>query len=145
MLMALLILKLMIKMSEFFFHSMSEAHLQTLDVNVDSVICYIDVELDDKEVKTEIVENGFSAELDQDMCDTKMPQESHFRSGGESCPVGLQKAALLYPLCGEGKPEHCMCHGCLCLGLPKGTSSVIAESLSSHKSSSYSVEKLFKI
>ncbi|NXP33592.1 NOL11 protein, partial [Leiothrix lutea] len=77
------------------FLSMSEAHLQTLDVNVDSVICYIDVELDDKEVKTEIVENGFSADMDQDMCDTKMPQESHFRSGGESCPVGLQKAALL--------------------------------------------------
>ncbi|NWZ37001.1 NOL11 protein, partial [Brachypodius atriceps] len=77
------------------FLSMSEAHLQTLDVNVDSVICYIDVELDDKEVKTEIVENGFSAEMDQDMCDTKLPKESHFRSDGESCPVGLQKAALL--------------------------------------------------
>ncbi|NXM63910.1 NOL11 protein, partial [Illadopsis cleaveri] len=77
------------------FLSMSEAHLQTLDVNVDSVICYIDVELDDKEVKTEIVENGFSAEMDQDMCDTKLPEESHFRSHGASCPVGLQKAALL--------------------------------------------------
>ncbi|RMB95305.1 hypothetical protein DUI87_28292 [Hirundo rustica rustica] len=78
------------------FLSMSEAHLQTIDVNVDSVICYIDVELDDKEVKSEIVENGFSAEMDQDMCDTKIPRESHFRSDGESCPVGLQKAALLY-------------------------------------------------
>ncbi|NWU43468.1 NOL11 protein, partial [Hylia prasina] len=77
------------------FLSMSDAHLQTIDVNVDSVICYIDVELDDKEVKTEIVENGFSAEMDQDMCDTKIPKESHFRSDGESCPVGLQKAALL--------------------------------------------------
>ncbi|XP_039937328.1 nucleolar protein 11 [Hirundo rustica] len=77
------------------FLSMSEAHLQTIDVNVDSVICYIDVELDDKEVKSEIVENGFSAEMDQDMCDTKIPRESHFRSDGESCPVGLQKAALL--------------------------------------------------
>ncbi|NXR70224.1 NOL11 protein, partial [Rhadina sibilatrix] len=77
------------------FLSMSEAYLQTIDVNVDSVICYIDVELDDKEVKTEIVENGFSAEMDQDMCDTKSPKESHFWSDGESCPVGLQKAALL--------------------------------------------------
>ncbi|NWH94155.1 NOL11 protein, partial [Aegithalos caudatus] len=77
------------------FLSMSEAHLQTIDVNVDSVICYIDVELDDKEVKTEIVENGFSAEMGQDMCDTKMPKQSHFRNNGESCPVGLQKAALL--------------------------------------------------
>ncbi|NXO37858.1 NOL11 protein, partial [Locustella ochotensis] len=77
------------------FLSVSEAHLQSVDVNVDSVICYIDVELDDKEVKTEIVENGFGAEMDQDMCDTKFPKESHFGSHGESCPVGLQKAALL--------------------------------------------------
>ncbi|NXR52765.1 NOL11 protein, partial [Hippolais icterina] len=77
------------------FLSLSEAHLQSIDVDVDSVICYIDVEMDDKEVKTEIVENGFSEEMDQDMCDTKFPKESHFRSEGESCPVGLQKAALL--------------------------------------------------
>lgn len=115
-------------MSEIFFHSISEAHLQNIDVNLDSVICYIDVEFDDKEVKTEIVENGFSAEMDQDMCDTKIPKEAQSRSDGESCPVGLQKAALLYPLHGEGKPEHCMCRGCLYLLLPKDTSSVIAES-----------------
>ncbi|XP_015500920.1 nucleolar protein 11 [Parus major] len=77
------------------FLSMSEAHLQKIDVNLDSVICYIDVELDNKEFKTEIVENGFSAEMDQDMCDTKIPEENQSRSDGESCPVGLQKAALL--------------------------------------------------
>ncbi|NXQ56642.1 NOL11 protein, partial [Anthoscopus minutus] len=77
------------------FLSISEAHLQTMDVDLDSAICYIDVELDDKEVKTEIVENGFSAEMDQDMCDTKIPNESQSRSSAESCPVGLQKAALL--------------------------------------------------
>ncbi|XP_005526726.1 PREDICTED: nucleolar protein 11 [Pseudopodoces humilis] len=77
------------------FLSMSEAHLQKIDVNLDSVICYIDVELDNKEFKTEIVENGFSAEMDQDMRDTKIPKENQSRSDGESCPVGLQKAALL--------------------------------------------------
>ncbi|NWX36758.1 NOL11 protein, partial [Notiomystis cincta] len=77
------------------FLSISEAHLQSIDVNLDSVICYIDVEFNDKEVKTEIVENGFSAEMDQDMCDTKMPKESQSRSDAESCPVGPQKAALL--------------------------------------------------
>ncbi|NXD55358.1 NOL11 protein, partial [Corvus moneduloides] len=77
------------------FLSISEAHLQNIDVNLDSVICYIDVESDDKEVKTEIVENGFSAEMDQDMYDTKIPKEAQSRSDGESCPVGLQKAALL--------------------------------------------------
>ncbi|NWW17866.1 NOL11 protein, partial [Falcunculus frontatus] len=77
------------------FLSISEAHLQNIDVNLDSVICYIDVEFDNKEVKTEIVENGFSAKMDQDMCDTKIPKETQSWSDGESCPVGLQKAALL--------------------------------------------------
>ncbi|NXC58730.1 NOL11 protein, partial [Aleadryas rufinucha] len=77
------------------FLSISEAHLQNIDVDLDSVICYIDVEFDNKEVKTEIVENGFSAEMDQDMCDTKIPKETQSWSNGESCPVGLQKAALL--------------------------------------------------
>ncbi|NXA85080.1 NOL11 protein, partial [Melanocharis versteri] len=77
------------------FLSISEDHLQKIDVNLDSAICYIDVEFNDKEVKTEIVENGFSAEMDQDMCHTKIPKESQSWSDGESCPVGLQKAALL--------------------------------------------------
>ncbi|NXA78529.1 NOL11 protein, partial [Thryothorus ludovicianus] len=77
------------------FLSISEAHLQSIDVNLDSVVCYIDVECNNGEVKTEIVENGFSAEMDQDMCDTKMPEESQSRRDGESCPVGPQKAALL--------------------------------------------------
>ncbi|KAL9833623.1 nucleolar protein 11 [Geothlypis trichas] len=75
------------------FLSTSEDHLKGMDVNLDSAICYVDVECNDMEVKTEIVENGFSEEMDQDMCDTKIPKES--QSDGESCPVGLQKAALL--------------------------------------------------
>nr|XP_026651349.1 nucleolar protein 11 isoform X2 [Zonotrichia albicollis] len=75
------------------FLSTSEDHLKSVEVNLDSAICYIDVECNDMEVKTEIVENGFSEEMDQDMCDTKMPEEG--QSDGESCPVGLQKAALL--------------------------------------------------
>ncbi|NWT99599.1 NOL11 protein, partial [Urocynchramus pylzowi] len=75
------------------FLSMSDDHLQSIDVNLDSAICYVDVEFNDMEVKSEILENGFSAEMDQDMCDTKIPKES--QSNGESCPVGLQKAALL--------------------------------------------------
>ncbi|XP_053851106.1 nucleolar protein 11 [Vidua macroura] len=75
------------------FLSMSEDHLESIDINLDSAICYVDVEFNDMEVKTEILENGFSAEMDQDMCDTKIPKESW--SDGESCPVGLRKAALL--------------------------------------------------
>ncbi|NXP58690.1 NOL11 protein, partial [Chloropsis cyanopogon] len=75
------------------FLSMSEDHLKSVDVNLDSAICYVDVEFNNTEVKTEILENGFSAEMDQDMCGTKAPRAS--RSIDESCPVGLQKAALL--------------------------------------------------
>ncbi|NXK95964.1 NOL11 protein, partial [Formicarius rufipectus] len=77
------------------FLSISEAHLQKTEVDLDSVICYIDVELRNKEVKTEIVENGFSEELDQDMCDTNIPKETRAKSDAESCPVGPQRAALL--------------------------------------------------
>ncbi|KAF4793671.1 nucleolar protein 11 [Turdus rufiventris] len=84
------------------FLSISETHLENIDVDLDSVICYIDVESDKKEVKTEIVENGFGAQMDQDMCGTKMPKESQSWSDDESCPVGPQKAALLYPLRDEG-------------------------------------------
>ncbi|NXD20311.1 NOL11 protein, partial [Spelaeornis formosus] len=77
------------------FLSTAESFLQTTDVAIDSVICYIDVELNNTEVKTEIVENGFSAEKDQDMSDTETSEERQSNSVGESCPVGPQKAALL--------------------------------------------------
>ncbi|XP_005056268.1 PREDICTED: nucleolar protein 11, partial [Ficedula albicollis] len=77
------------------FLGMSESHLQNIDVNLDSVICYIDVEFDNKEVKTEIAENGFGAAMDQDMCGTKIPKQSQPWSDDDSCPVGPQKAALL--------------------------------------------------
>ncbi|XP_050174950.1 nucleolar protein 11 [Myiozetetes cayanensis] len=77
------------------FLSISDACLRVTDVDLDSVICYIDVEFNSKEVKTEIVENGFNAELDEDMCDAKIPREAHSRSDGESCPITPQRAALL--------------------------------------------------
>ncbi|NXW28353.1 NOL11 protein, partial [Phaetusa simplex] len=77
------------------FLSISEAYLQRIDVNLESVICYIDVEFNNKEVKTEIVENGFNAELEHDIWDTKITKETHPTADGELCPVGPQKAALL--------------------------------------------------
>ncbi|NXL28613.1 NOL11 protein, partial [Glaucidium brasilianum] len=77
------------------FLSMSEAYLQRVDVNLESVICYIDIELNNKEVKTEIIENGFNVELEQDIWDTKITEKTHLTAGGEFCPVGPQKAALL--------------------------------------------------
>ncbi|XP_075626560.1 nucleolar protein 11 isoform X2 [Balearica regulorum gibbericeps] len=77
------------------FLSISEAYLQRIDVNLESVICYIDIEFNNKEVKTEIVENGFNAELEQDVWDTNTTKETHLTADGEFCPVGPQKAALL--------------------------------------------------
>ncbi|KAM6345486.1 nucleolar protein 11 isoform 2-T2 [Alca torda] len=77
------------------FLSISEAYLQTIDVNLESVISYTDVEFNNKEVKTEIVENGFNAELEHDIWDTKITKETHPMADGELCPVGPQKAALL--------------------------------------------------
>ncbi|NWQ78688.1 NOL11 protein, partial [Columbina picui] len=77
------------------FLSISEACLQRTDVNLESISSYIDTEFNSKEVKTEIVENGFNAELEQDICDSKSPKETRVPADGESCPVGPQKAALL--------------------------------------------------
>ncbi|NWS55964.1 NOL11 protein, partial [Chunga burmeisteri] len=77
------------------FLSISEAYLQRIDVNLESVICYIDIEFNNKEVKSEIVENGFNTELEQDIWDTKVTKETHLMTEGEFCPVGPQKAALL--------------------------------------------------
>lgn len=95
-------------MSEIFFYSISEAYLQRIDINLESVICYIDIEFNNKEVKTEIVENGFNAELEQDIWDTKITKETHLTSDGEFCPVGPQKAALLYPLYVLMKESQCV-------------------------------------
>lgn len=113
-------------MSGIFFYSISEACLQRTDVSLESITSYIDTEFDNKEVKTEIVENGFNAELEQDICDSKSPEETHVPTDGESCPVGLQKAALLYPLCfSAGKCVHYT--WCECLVLLKDIHSVIDE------------------
>ncbi|NXJ66029.1 NOL11 protein, partial [Rostratula benghalensis] len=78
------------------FLSISEAYLQRIDVNLESVICYIDIEFNNKEVKTEIVENGFNAELEQEnIRNTEITKETHLTADCSFCPVGPQKAALL--------------------------------------------------
>ncbi|NWX19369.1 NOL11 protein, partial [Aegotheles bennettii] len=77
------------------FLSISEAYLQEVDMNLESVICYIDIEFKNKEVKSEIVENGFNAELEQGVWDTKIRKKAHLTADSEFCPVGPQKAALL--------------------------------------------------
>ncbi|KAM6245228.1 nucleolar protein 11 isoform 2-T2 [Porphyrio hochstetteri] len=77
------------------FLSISDAYLKRIDVNLESVICYVDIEFDNKEVKTEILENGFDAKPKEDIWDTEITQETHLTADGEFCPVGPQKAALL--------------------------------------------------
>ncbi|NXG62291.1 NOL11 protein, partial [Hemiprocne comata] len=77
------------------FLSISEACLRDIDLDLDSVICYIDIDFKNKEVKTEIVENGFRAELEQEIWNTKITEQAHLTTDGEFCPVGPRKAALL--------------------------------------------------
>lgn len=83
---------------EFLFYSISDDYLERTDVNLESVICYIDIEPKNKELKTEVVENGFNTELEEDSCDNTVLKETHTTNDGEFCPVGPRKAALLYPL-----------------------------------------------
>ncbi|KAM8796960.1 nucleolar protein 11 [Eudromia elegans] len=77
------------------FLSISDDYLEKTDVNLDSVICYIDIESNNKGVKTEIVENGFNTELEENSCDTTFTKETILKNDGEFCPVGPQRAALL--------------------------------------------------
>ncbi|NXX38672.1 NOL11 protein, partial [Tricholaema leucomelas] len=77
------------------FLSINEDYLKRIDVNLESVICYIDIGSDNKEVKTEIVENGFSTEQEEGTWDNQLAEEAHLTNDGELCPVGPQKAALL--------------------------------------------------
>ncbi|OXB51062.1 UNVERIFIED_CONTAM: hypothetical protein H355_004253 [Colinus virginianus] len=81
------------------FLSISDDDLERTDVNLESVICYIDIEPTNKEVKTEVVENGFSTELEEDGCNVTAIKETYVTDSVEFCPVGPRKAALLYPLC----------------------------------------------
>uniref|UniRef100_A0A669PTL3 Nucleolar protein 11 n=1 Tax=Phasianus colchicus TaxID=9054 RepID=A0A669PTL3_PHACC len=77
------------------FLSISDDYLERTDVDLESVISYIDIEPNNKEVKTEVVENGFSTELEEDGCDVTGMKETHMMDSVEFCPVGPQKAALL--------------------------------------------------
>uniref|UniRef100_A0A803YST3 Nucleolar protein 11 n=1 Tax=Meleagris gallopavo TaxID=9103 RepID=A0A803YST3_MELGA len=77
------------------FLSISDEYLERTDVDLESVISYIDIEPNNKEVKTEVVENGFSTELEEDGCDVTGMKEIHMMDSVEFCPVGPQKAALL--------------------------------------------------
>lgn len=69
-------------------------------MNLDSVICYIDIADNDKvEKQTGTVQNGFNSEmLEDDISDIQLTQKPHMIDSNDSCPVGPQKAALLYPL-----------------------------------------------
>ncbi|POI34614.1 hypothetical protein CIB84_001634 [Bambusicola thoracicus] len=84
------------------FLSISDDYLERTDVNLESVISYIDIE-PNNEVKTEVVENGFNTELEEDGCDVTGTKATHMMDNVDFCPVGPQKAALLYPLCIEMK------------------------------------------
>ncbi|XP_006017421.1 nucleolar protein 11 isoform X1 [Alligator sinensis] len=79
------------------FLSISDDSLEGTNVNLDSVICYIDIADNDKvEKQTGTVQNGFSSEmLEDDISDIQLTQKPHMIDSNDSCPVGPQKAALL--------------------------------------------------
>ncbi|NXJ05696.1 NOL11 protein, partial [Odontophorus gujanensis] len=77
------------------FLSISDDYLERTDVNLESVICYIDIEPTNKEVKTEVVENGFNTELEEDGCNVTGIKETYVTDSVQFCPVGPRKAALL--------------------------------------------------
>ncbi|NXS58154.1 NOL11 protein, partial [Brachypteracias leptosomus] len=74
------------------FLSISEASLQRIDLNLESVICYIDIEFNSKEFKTE---NGFSPKVRPHAWSNGFTKETYLTNDGELCPIGPQKAALL--------------------------------------------------
>uniref|UniRef100_A0A8C2UGI9 Nucleolar protein 11 n=1 Tax=Coturnix japonica TaxID=93934 RepID=A0A8C2UGI9_COTJA len=77
------------------FLSISDDYLERTDVNLESVISYIDIEPNNKEVKTEVVENGFNTELEEDGCGVTGMKENNTMDSVKFCPVGPHKAALL--------------------------------------------------
>uniref|UniRef100_A0A8C3S2G5 Nucleolar protein 11 n=1 Tax=Chelydra serpentina TaxID=8475 RepID=A0A8C3S2G5_CHESE len=79
------------------FLSISDDSLQGTNVNLDSVISFIDITPNDQvEKQTETVQNGFSSALmEEDSCDIQLTQKPHVVDTEELCPVGPQKAALL--------------------------------------------------
>uniref|UniRef100_A0A8C8RHN5 Nucleolar protein 11 n=1 Tax=Pelusios castaneus TaxID=367368 RepID=A0A8C8RHN5_9SAUR len=79
------------------FLSINDDSLEGTNVNLDSVINYIDITHNKKvEKQTETVQNGFSSELmEEDSYNVQLTQKPQAMDTEELCPVGPQKAALL--------------------------------------------------
>lgn len=77
--------------------NISDATLENVDVDLESVICYIDVASEEKVDKpADIVQNGFSpALLEEDSCDVQLTQKATPTEATSTCPVGMKRAALL--------------------------------------------------
>nr|XP_006110651.1 nucleolar protein 11 isoform X1 [Pelodiscus sinensis] len=79
------------------FLSINDDSLEGTNVNLDSVINYINITPNEQVKKqTETLQNGFSSELmEEDGCDIQLTQKPCAKETEELCPVGPQKAALL--------------------------------------------------
>ncbi|XP_074870577.1 nucleolar protein 11 [Carettochelys insculpta] len=79
------------------FLSINDDSLEGTNVNLDSVISYIDLAPNDQiEKQNETLQNGFNSELmEEDSCDIQLTQKPRAKETEELCPVGPQKAALL--------------------------------------------------
>lgn len=70
-----------------------------MNMNVDSVAGYIDTAHNRKmENESKVIQNGFNSELqEENSCDAQFIQKSQALDRSKFCPVGPQKAVLLYP------------------------------------------------
>ncbi|KAJ1129559.1 hypothetical protein NDU88_007927 [Pleurodeles waltl] len=77
--------------------NISNASLENKNVDLESVLCYIDVGSEDNVDKpADIVQNGFSpALLEEDSCDVQLTQKGNPTEASLTCPVGMKRAALL--------------------------------------------------
>ncbi|XP_069511130.1 nucleolar protein 11 [Ambystoma mexicanum] len=73
-----------------------DAALEKVAVDLESVICYIDVDSEQTDKPADIVQNGFSpALLEEDSCDGQLIQKLCPPEPILTCPVGMKRAALL--------------------------------------------------
>lgn len=83
-----------------FLCSIGDDHLETMNINSDFAPDHVHtVENNKVNELSKVVQNGCTFELiEEDSCDTQTIQKSQEIDLSEICPVGPQKASLLYPL-----------------------------------------------
>lgn len=92
----------------FFLFSLGDERLKETNTSSGSEAdSYDDVHHSKMEKQAKVIQNGFNSEpLEEDSCDKESTQKSHATDARGLCPVGPQKATLLYPLQIFGKGRN---------------------------------------